>query len=68
MKIFPIPPIRATNQHFVRQIEKLVEKIIAAKTTNPDADVFSLENEVDRVVYSLYRLTAEEITIVEESQ
>ena len=68
MKAFPIPPITGTNQHFIRQIEKLVEKIIAAKTTTPDADVLSLENEVDHVVYSLYGLTAKEITIVEESQ
>ena len=68
MKAFPIPPITATNQHFVRQIEKLVDEIIDTKTTTPDADVLSLENEIDRVVYSLYGLTAEEITIVEESQ
>ena len=46
----------------------LVDEIIAAKTTTPDADVLSLENEVDRVVYSLYGLTAEEIAIVEKSQ
>ena len=67
MKAFPIPPITDTNQHFVRQIEKLVEKIIVAKTTTPDADVTSLENEIDRVVYSLYGLTTEEIAIVEEN-
>lgn len=68
MKAFPIPPITDTNQHFVRQIEKLVDEIIAAKTTTPDADVLSLENEIDRVVYSLYGLTTEEIAIVEGSQ
>ena len=33
----------------------------------PDADVTALENEIDRVVYSLYNLTQEEIAIVEES-
>ncbi len=33
--------------------------------TFPDGDVLSLENEIDRVVYSLYGLTAEEIAIVE---
>ena len=32
-----------------------------------DADVLSLENEIDRVVYSLYGLTSEEIAIVEKS-
>ena len=65
MKAFPIPPITDANQPLVRQIEKLVDEIIAAKTATPDADVLSLENEIDRVVYSLYGLTAEEIAIVE---
>ena len=68
MKGFPIPPITDTNRHLVAQIEKLVDKIIVAKTTNPDADVTSLENEIDRVVYSLYGLTVEEIAIVEASE
>ena len=60
-----VPPITDANRHLVNQIESLVDKIIAAKTINPDADVLSLENEIDRVVYSLYGLTAEEIAIVE---
>ena len=68
MKAFPIPPITDANQSLVGQIETLVDEIIAAKTTTPDADVISLENEIDCVVYSLYGLTAEEIAIVEESQ
>ena len=63
-----VPPITDANRHLVNQIESLVDKIIVAKTTNSDADVTSLENEIDRVVYSLYGLTAEEIAIVEESQ
>ena len=46
----------------------LVDEIITAKTTTPDADVLSLEKEIDRMVYSLYGLTAEEIAIVEKSQ
>ena len=68
MKAFPIPPITDANQPLVRQIKKLVDEIIATKTATPDADVISLENEIDRVVYSLYGLTAEDIKIVEKSQ
>ena len=68
MKAFPIPPITDANQPLVRQIETLVDEIIAAKTTTPDADVLSLDKKVDRLIYSLYRLTPEEIAIVEESQ
>ena len=65
IKAFPIPPITDANRHLVNQIEKLVDEIISAKTAAADADVTSLENEIDRVVYSLYMLTAEEIAIVE---
>ena len=68
MKVFPIPPITDANQPLVRQIEKLVDEIIATKTATPDADFISLENEIDRVVYSLYGLTTEDIAIVEESR
>ena len=35
--------------------------------TFPDADVVSFENEIDRVVYSLYGLTAEEIVIIDNN-
>ena len=63
-----VPPITDANRHLVNQIEKLVDEIIVAKTADPDADVASLENEIDRVVYFLYGLTAEEIAIVEASE
>ena len=63
-----VPPITDANRHLVNQIEKLVDEIIASKTADPDADVVSLENEIDRMVYSLYQLTPEEIAIVEDSQ
>ena len=62
-----VPPITDANRPLVNQIEKLVDEIIVAKTATPDADVTSLENEIDRMVYSLYMLTAKEIAIVEEN-
>lgn len=34
---------------------------------NPDVDTTVLEQEIDQLVYALYRLTQEEIKIVEES-
>ena len=61
-----IPPIREENQHLAAQIEDRVDKIIAAKRTNPDSDTTGLENEIDQIVYSLYDLTPDEIAIVEE--
>ena len=65
MKPFPIPPITKTNQHLATQLEEQVDKILAAKRTDPIADVSELENEVDQLVYLLYDLTPEEIAIVE---
>jgi hypothetical protein len=44
---------------------KLVERILAAKRANPQADTSELEREIDQLVYQLYGLTEEEIAIVE---
>ena len=63
-----IPPITEANQHLVTQIETWVGQILAAKDTDPDADVSELENEIDQIVYLLYDLTPEEIAIVEEAE
>ena len=46
---------------------KLVERILAAKRTNPQADTSELEREIDQLVYQLYGLTEEEIRIVEST-
>ena len=63
-----IPPITEENQHLAAQIEERVDKIIAAKRSNPDADTTELEYEIDQIVYSLYNLTPSEIAIVEEKE
>jgi type II restriction/modification system DNA methylase subunit YeeA len=49
----------------VRQIEALVDKILAAKKQNPNAHTSNLEKQIDEWVYELYELTEEEIRIVE---
>ena len=48
-------------------IVALVDKILAAKRANPNADTSALEREIDEHVYRLYGLTPDEIRIVEES-
>ena len=48
-------------------IVALVDKILAAKRANPNADTSALEREIDEHVYRLYGLTPDEIKIVEES-
>jgi zona occludens toxin (predicted ATPase) len=42
-----------------------VDKHLAAKKSNPQADTSNWEREIDRLVYKLYDLTEEEIGIVE---
>ena len=63
-KKLPIPEGDAAAQ---KPIVALVDRILAAKRDNPDADVSALEAEIDQLVYSLYGLTREEIAIIEES-
>jgi len=58
----PIPAATPAQQ---TEIEKRVEKILAQKKENPEADVSALEGEIDRLVYKLYDLTEEEIQIVD---
>ena len=64
VETIPIPKISAAKQ---RPFTRLVDRILAVKAANPDADVSELENQIDRIVYSLYDLTPEEIAIVEEN-
>jgi hypothetical protein len=45
----------------------LVDKILAAKRANPQADTSAWEREIDERVYRLYGLTPEEIKIVDEA-
>ncbi len=48
-----------------QEIETLFDRILAAKQSDPIADVQPLETRIDHLVYHLYNLTPEEITIVE---
>ena len=61
----PIPTINTAQK---TSISEIVNQILDAKRTNPDADVSELENEIDQIVYLLYDLTPEEIAIVEGAE
>jgi hypothetical protein len=43
----------------------LVDRILAAKQRESEADTSVLERKIDQLVYALYGLTPEEIQIVE---
>lgn len=77
----PLPPITPINEPIVKQIEMLVDKILAAKKSNESVPAFGerqlskvaqatidtskWEKEIDLLVYKLYDLTNEEIKIIE---
>ena len=60
----PVPQLDAAQQ---APFIDLVDRILAAKDADPDADTSHLEWEIDRLVYDLYGLTEEEDTAVERS-
>ncbi len=67
----PIRPINFSNASERAEhdaIVKLVERILAAKRADPDADTSAWEREIDQRVYRLYGLTPDEIKLVEESE
>ncbi|MEA5616400.1 TaqI-like C-terminal specificity domain-containing protein [Cronbergia sp. UHCC 0137] len=56
-------PIKISSNKL--DLEKLVDKVLNAKKSDPNADTTALEAEIDQMVYQLYELTEEEIKIVE---
>lgn len=61
LKNFPLPKINFTS---ISKIEILVKKIIQNKKNNQDIDNVNIEREIDVLVFCLYGLTVEEISVV----
>ncbi|MFY7811660.1 MAG: TaqI-like C-terminal specificity domain-containing protein, partial [Flavobacterium sp.] len=57
-------PIFEASKENQQPIIKLVNKIISLKKANLQADTSKLEEEIDELVYQLYKLTPEEIEVV----
>ncbi len=55
-------PLCDTND---KELNKLVNEIISLRSSDEKADITSLTNKIDQLVYQLYNLTEEEIKIVE---
>ena len=62
LKLLPIPVASSEKQ---KAVERLVDRILAAKQRDAEADTSALEREIDDLVYALYGLTPEEIKTVE---
>ena len=58
-------PIKKATPSQQQQIVDLVNKILATKKTDPNANTSALEREIDGIVYGLYGLTEEEIAVIE---
>jgi len=62
LKSLPFAKVAQSQQ---KPVIVIVEKILAAKQRDAEADTSALEREIDALVYALYGLTPEEIRIVE---
>ena len=60
----PIPSVIKEQQQLIID---LVDKILATKKGNPQADTSALEHQIDLLVYHLYGLTYEEAQIIDNN-
>ncbi len=58
-------PIKRITPADQKPFIKLVDRILAAKQRDAEADTSAMEREIDELVYALYGLSPEEIKIVE---
>lgn len=57
-----IPQIVVSDQ---RPFAHLVESILSVKANSQSADTISLEKKIDGLVYELYKLSPQEVALVE---
>ena len=62
IEALPIPGSTASQQ---KEIIALVNRILMIKKEDPQANVATMEADIDRQVYELYGLTEDDIKIVE---
>ncbi|MCY3742745.1 MAG: hypothetical protein OXH00_17155 [Candidatus Poribacteria bacterium] len=65
VELIHVPSITDENLEIAEQIEGIVVQILTAKKADPETDTTAFENEIDKLVYTLYDLTPKEIAIVE---
>ena len=62
LKDIPIPVVILEQQ---KQIVEIVDLILNEKRKNNNADISALEHRIDKLVYNLYGLTKDEISLIE---
>jgi len=60
-------PVILADEDDQAHLVSLVDRILAQKNADLDADTTTLEEQINQIVYSLYNLTREEIAIVEKT-
>lgn len=58
-------PISKKLPQYEKQLAELAKKATNSRLKNATADIADIDNEIDRLVYSLYGLTDDEIAVVE---
>ena len=58
-------PIPAMSDEDRKELDNLATQILAAKDADPSADTSAQEAQIDRLIYAIYGLTAEEIALLE---
>jgi hypothetical protein len=74
VEAIPIPSINKVNQSTIKNIETLVDKILSRtekegyhEDKKLQSEVHELESEIDKLIYKLYELNPEEISLIEEA-
>ncbi len=60
-------PIKISSPEQMSEIIKFVEQIVSTKAINKEADTTNLEGQVDQLVYKLFGLSLDEISLIEAS-
>ena len=62
----PIPMKNKNNSETISEIERVVNKILEIKEEDPSSDVSLFEEEIDNLVYKLYKLDDEEVRLIKK--
>ena len=58
----PIPNVAANQQ---KPIISLVDRILSTKKSDPQTDTSALERQIDEMIYKLYKLTYDEVKVID---
>jgi hypothetical protein len=61
-------PFMFPNSEIQSELSVVVDQILTKKAQDSSADIVELETQINQLVYQLYGLTEEEITVIEEAQ